>query len=363
MKTIVTIVLLSSVLLLTQRSAAQITISSDDFLTGFNASNNGATFDSGDTTISKGLLATNGVNCTWDFTKMAFTPSISSSTTTMIDYPGGAALANDPAFTSANKVMKDVPTDPTQAITYTFYTINSTGWYMLGITQDSVGTKTKIASYSPALQQYKFPLTYQTVWKSTSSVTQSIFPIPAGVDVGAVVNSVVDSYGALLLPGGGSQPSIRVRSSMAITFSVFGLQVAPPLITYSFDWLTKTGYSAAIATDSAGKPINVSYTAPKGSGSVASLFPMMDDPMTVRLSNNPVSNGETQLYYTMKADGNAQVSMMDALGHDVRMLQNGRVSAGQNIIPIDASALTPGTYFLHIAAEGTTVTRKLVVTR
>ena len=65
----------------------------------------------------------------------------------------------------------------------------------------------------------------------------------------------------------------------------------------------------------------------------------------------------------MKNEGNAQVSLMDALGREVHMLQNGHVQAGQNIIPIDPTKLAAGAYFICINADGITAMRKLIITK
>jgi hypothetical protein len=45
------------------------------------------------------------------------------------------------------------------------------------------------------------------------------------------------------------------------------------------------------------------------------------------------------------------------------MLQNGHAQAGQNVIPIDPTKLSAGTYFIRVNAEGTTATRKLIITK
>ena len=85
--------------------------------------------------------------------------------------------------------------------------------------------------------------------------------------------------------------------------------------------------------------------------------------MNLYLSANPASNTETKIFFTMKNEGNAQVSLMDPLGREVHMLLNGRAVAGQNIIPIDPSKLTSGTYFIRVNADGLTATRKLIITK
>ena len=354
------ILLLGWIICLPVWALSQITLTSDDEASRIGSLPHAHSFDANDTVGLCALAALSGPGLTWDFSGKKFTASPTTSKDTMFDYPGGAALANDPDFLTATKVIKSVPNDATKATTYSFYKINSEGLWSLGESQDSLGVLSKLSWFSPPLQQFKFPLTYQSTWTSTST-ENSKYSKP-GESVSITESTVVDSWGTLILPGWAAEPALRMCTQTTTADSSSGVALFS-FTSKTLNWFTKSGREANIIADKNQVPLGAAYSIPASPNSVASQLPEIEDILTPRLSNNPVSNGETQLYYTMKADGNAQVSMMDALGHDVRMLQNGRVSAGQNIIPIDASALTPGTYFLHIAAEGTTVTRKVVITR
>jgi hypothetical protein len=85
--------------------------------------------------------------------------------------------------------------------------------------------------------------------------------------------------------------------------------------------------------------------------------------LSLTLSSNPSSGSDESISYTLSDAGAAQVMLMDELGRSVRMLQNGRASAGQNVVALDPQSLTPGTYFIRIIADGTSAMQKLVIAR
>jgi hypothetical protein len=88
-----------------------------------------------------------------------------------------------------------------------------------------------------------------------------------------------------------------------------------------------------------------------------------DAGLSLALSGNPASGSEVKAIYTLSTAGTAQVKLTDELGRDVRVLQDGRASAGQNVVAIDPLTVEPGTYFVRVEANGMTAMQKLVVTR
>jgi hypothetical protein len=124
--------------------------------------------------------------------------------------------------------------------------------------------------------------------------------------------------------------------------------------------LTKGAYSATISADTNERATSVGYSKQGTSGVTPEAA--IDDMMNLRLSSNPASNTETHLNFRMTEAGNAQVVLMDPLGKDVLMLHNGFAPTGDNMIPIDPSKLTAGSYFIRATANGVTSTRKLIIT-
>ncbi len=85
--------------------------------------------------------------------------------------------------------------------------------------------------------------------------------------------------------------------------------------------------------------------------------------LNLTLSENPASSSETKVLFTIPDVGFAQILIMDALGRNVRMLQNGFVQSGQNEVTIDPLTLELGTYFVRLTVNGMSAMQKLVIDR
>lgn len=342
-------------------ASAQITVTADEFFAGMTTLNNATTYSSTDLTGLSALIALSGAGKTWDFTSRIYIKDTSGAdnTTTLLTYPGGAALADDPDLTSSTHVIKVVQKDQTQPIIYEFIKFNQTGFWLVGITQDSAGKKSKLFAYVPPSQVYKFPLTYQTAWSSTSDVHAPGF-LP-GASFSEATDAVVDGFGTLKLPGGFSDETLRIKKKSTQTISIPSV-FTQTTVTYSFDNITKTGRSANISADTNQQPTGVSYSVTQPS-SVRNNIPSAEDILNIHLSQNPSANTETTLSYTMKHDGNSQAIMIDPLGNEVWMLHSGFTPAGNNILAIDPAKLSTGIYFIRVTADGVSATRKLIITK
>ncbi len=347
---------------------AQISFSADEYFGSFsNMANTGISYSSSDLSGLDALIAKAGAGMNWDFGNRAYTQDAASASTTTILPPAGAPKADDPDFASATHVLRSTPNDPTKPVGYLFVKFNQDGLWFIGFSQDSAGVKTKIAAYAPPLQQIKFPLQYQQSWQSTSDVHVEGFP--PGTVYTIKDEAIADAYGTLITPTSvhkvpsspmASNDALRVntKTTTTIAFPPFLNQTT---VTYTYQWYTKNGHGATIDADTNKQPTGVSYSV-LGSNAVAN-YSSAEDIMDIRLSVNPASNTETNLFYTMKQDGNSQVSVVDLFGRKVIMLQNGRAVAGQNIIPIDPSKLSAGIYFIRVNADGMTAIRKLIITK
>jgi len=373
MKYFITVLIL---MFLATASNAQISFTSDEFLSGLSQSTTGgSSFSSTDLTGLDALIAKSGAGMTWDFGNRTFTQDAASTpggTETILTYPGGAALANDADFLVSTHVLKSVPNDPTKPTQYVFIKLDQTGYWIVGLSQDSMGVQKKIAAYVPPSQQVKFPLAYQTSWQSTSDIHSPA--LPTGASDTIAIDAVADAFGTLTTPTsahkqGGFSPMasgdalrVKIKNTSSIHISIGPITESIVTVTYSFQYYTKTGHSATIDADTNIKATGAHYSV-QGVNSVADNYSSAENLLNLYLTANPASNTETKLFYTMKNEGNAQVSLMDALGREVHMLQNGHVQAGQNIIPIDPTKLAAGAYFICINADGITAMRKLIITK
>ena len=306
------------------------------------------------------LIALSGAAQTWDFSNQPFIQSnAQSGTQTVLAYPGGAAFASDPDFASATHVVKTVPNDPTLPTTYVFFRFDATGSWLLGSSEDSLGIPKKNFSYTPPYQEYKFPLTYQTAWSSKSSF--NISGLPPGFTDTISDDDIVDGYGTLTTPAPKSSVEcLRVNNKITYTSTFMGFSNSTSL--YTFSWITKSFKSMVVTTDGNKSPYAATYASSEQGGS-NDVLSAAENPLNIHISNNPASNRETQLSFTLKNSGNVQVSLMDALGNQVHLLQRGHVEAGQNIIPIDPTKLPSGSYFVRVNADGMTTIRKLIITK
>jgi len=354
MKYFVTILLL--VLLITP-GHAQLTLTYQDFVLSQQNQVSGQTTYSATTQLAP-FVTTTGAAQTWDFSNVPWVQDApATGTQTILQYPGGAVLANDPDFATSTHVIKNVPADPGTPTTYMFMKINTNGWWLLGVTQDSLGIQKKDFSYTPPYQEYAFPLTYLTAWSSTSNF--NIAGLPDGFVMTISDDDIADGYGTLVSPNpANSVECLRVKNKITSAFSYMGQGQSSS--TYTFSWISKSNKSVVITADKDQVP-QAATLASSSSSAVAEAI--TEDPLQIRISANPVTNRETRLFYTMKTEGNAQVSLMDQLGHEVRLLQNGYAPAGQNFLPIDPTTLSSGTYFLRVNADGVTGIRKLIIAK
>lgn len=369
MKYFVTLLLL---VLFANSSSAQLTFTGDEMLAslGSPAGNQVSYNDSTQLSGLTPLITKTGASQTWDFSNQPWvlsTPTVTGTSTTLV-YPGGAPFANDPDFTASTHVIKTVYSDPKLATNYKFFKLDQTGIWLLGVSQDSFGIKSKLFSYTPPYQEYKFPMTYQTTWQSTSNF--NIPNLPPGYTTTISDDDIVDAYGTLITPyaahkKNGATPlasneCLRVKNKITSATSFMGFKTSTS--TYTYSWITKNNHTAVIVADQNQIPKSATYAISQGSTSVEGLN-VGDNPLNVRISANPISNRETKLSYTIKNGSNAQVTLMDQLGREVHMLQNGPAQSGENIIPLDPTTLASGTYFIRIKADGFTAIRKLIITK
>lgn len=346
MKSFITLFLL----LISVPAFAQITLTSDQFLqTGGAASDS----YSGSTKSPQSLINMTGANQSWDFSGLGFTTKSTGKAAHIAVYPAGAANEGD--FPTATHVSID--TAQPGMIHFTFIKINSSGLYLLGASQDSLGTKRVVQTYTPAYEVYPFPMTYQSAWSSTSTVSP----------LGAVqeVTGLVDGWGTLLIPGSNTYPCLRVKikQKISLTYMGFGYSIT----NYTFNFLTAGLASASIAADSTQKATanGTSFAVPVGTHtgiqqSVASNNSI--DAFGMRLGSNPVS-ATTTLFFTMPSAASVRVTLMDVLGRESRLLLNGVAHTGENTLTVDPATLANGTYFLRVESLGYTATQKLIIAR
>lgn len=312
------------------------------------------------------LIANSGAAKTWDFGGRTYLKdSIGSTKQSYVD-PSTSPMHNDPDFAGATHCIKILGDDSDPTITYSYFKINTDGYYSMGVVTDSMGTKKKTLSYVPPMQSMKFPLTYGTTWSSTSNVNID-FGVP-GATMSMKIDANVDGYGNIVTPTRARKNDnpvqtttecLRIRQAMRTTFTFGGIEVGSGLF-HTYQWISTSAInSAVVSSDTNDTPTSIGYSAPSGSTSI----PMtIEDPLTMKLSANPALSGTT-LSYNLPESGDVKVSMMDNLGREVKMLHNGFAPAGSNVIPIDPSTMANGTYLVRVSSNSFTGTRKLIIAK
>jgi Secretion system C-terminal sorting domain len=148
--------------------------------------------------------------------------------------------------------------------------------------------------------------------------------------------------GATWQQGNQGLPNLGPTSSSITSMQVSGTNLVIGILGINQIWYSPLSYFAS------------SSVAPSAAPSTS---------LNLTISGNPASGSSVTISYTLPASGVAQITLMDELGRDVRVLQNGRASAGQNVVTIDPLSIEQGTYFVRVEAGGMSAMQKLVISR
>jgi hypothetical protein len=74
-------------------------------------------------------------------------------------------------------------------------------------------------------------------------------------------------------------------------------------------------------------------------------------------------NPATRISFSLPRESRARLTVIDQAGRTVAVLTDGRQSAGLHEIQFDASGLASGTYFYRLEADGSSLTRRMVLIR
>jgi hypothetical protein len=326
---------------------AQITITGDQFANAFTQSGGFTSNTYNDTGAAglQSLVIQAGANQTWSFQGLPFVlDTAATDVSSVVAYPGGAAEAS--SFTGATHVQ--VASGGLGVTEYTFYKIDQTGAYLMGTSQDSMGTSSITEMFTPAAEFVAFPLTSQTPpWTSSSTTSIDGFPVTIEDD------GSVDGWGTVEVPGNNSAQCIRVKVKTTVTATFLGNSVS-----YSFLWVTQSAMQAEIDADTNQNATNASYTLPGASNIVLNNTPI--NQYSLSIASNPIS-AATSVSFTLPSESGVRISLMDPLGRESQVLMNGMAHSGVNTLPLDPANLMNGTYFLRIESAGNSSMQKVIV--
>ena len=152
---------------------------------------------------------------------------------------------------------------------------------------------------------------------------------------------------------------LRIRSKNTNTTSVGPISFSN--VSHIYEWMTEGSINASVSSDTNDTPTSVGYSQAGATGSVSSELDA-ENVLKMTISSNP-AHTQTFLGYSLPVHGNVQVSLMNTLGSEVKMLHNGQSPAGTNSVRIDPTTLANGTYFIRVVTDGYSATRKLIITK
>ncbi len=216
---------------------AQITITGDDVSAIFAVGN--STTIKQDTLASSVDIGTPGGNNMWDFTSLQHNvqgeyTSVDPASTLFI-----------PLFPNATFCMHlDDFSQGFEAETWTYASLNGFFNNFGGaLTSSEFPGYYILTTNDPPKETYINPMTYNSQWNQT--YTQTIYLNSTIIDsADATLNVIVDAYGTMTLPGGGSYEALRIRE----TFTIAGITS----VTYSF--LSQNGAQVALYASSSNPP-------------------------------------------------------------------------------------------------------------
>ncbi len=324
--------------LLVSPAFGQLTITSSNFQALIGSTQNITAYTSQDTTGLRALINTSGSNQTWNVGVRTYQSGTSS--TTFLNYLGGAPLANDPAFSGSNTVTRGKSPSSPNITSWGFYKLDATGFTLYGFVIDSSGTYSKF-TYSPPLLGFKLPMTFNTAWNGTTTTN---FP---GGSFTEIYDELVDGYGTVTTPAG-NVSCLRLREKTTTQFSFGGITFSTTGYDYAF--IGQDGFSyAEIHADSTKNPQSVSYF----QKTVTSVARSSDiPPNSFELAQNYPNpfNPSTTIEFSLPRSGYTNLKVFNTLGEEVATLVAGNLSAGRYKAQWNANGLTSGVYFYQLQA-------------
>jgi hypothetical protein len=208
---------------------------------------------------------------------------------------------------------------------------------------------------NPASIEMQLPMTYNTTWFQ-SYVTTSSYPGNPTAQTNYSINVVVDAWGTMTLPGGGSFEALRIRkSTSAIGYTD---------VQYSF--LAKNGANVSVWTSDPNPPTSgvidvdgYSWNTPFTSD----VEQISGPPQDFNLAQNYPNpfNPSTKIEYSIPQSSFVQLKVYDILGNEVATLVNEEQAVGSYRADFSGAGLSSGMYIAKLQAGNYTKTIKMTL--
>jgi hypothetical protein len=239
----------------------------------------------------------------------------------------------------------------------------SWSYFSLGSNMGNMGQATTSGAFqgvftvinNPASIQMQLPMTYNTTW-SQSYVTTTSYPGNPTAQTNYSINVVVDAWGTMTMPGGGSFEALRIReSTSAIGYTD---------VQYSF--LAKNGANVSVWTSDPNPPTSgvidvdgYSWNTPF----TTDVEQISGLPQGFNLTQNYPNpfNPTTKIEYNLPEQSIVQLKVYDILGNEVAILVDGEQFAGSYRVDFNGEGLASGLYIARLQAGNSTKTIKMTL--
>lgn len=359
-----TAVLVISVVVFTEETRAQITITSTD-ASAINAVGTVVTTHRDSTTTSIDIGSPGATS--WDFSALhsnsanTFTSVIpSSSPYYLSDFPTANVVFNFDNIIGGN---------PGQGWAYSTQDGNGNTYrqngavFMTIIAQDT----THIYSvFTPTRLDLPLPFTYNSQWGS--DFTSSYFAhCTCGVDVVAsplihAETVLVDAYGPMTKPGGTIVQALRVRRDDR--YSTNGGSSTGRIVSYSF--MTKSGAVVTVVARDTTAPNSGSIQTNGITWSTTTLLGVEDNNQlstgySLRQNYPNPFNPTTTIQFSLPRGSYVVLKLFNMLGEEMTTLVSGELDAGMHKIQWNGAGAASGVYFYRLQAGDFVQTRRLVL--
>ncbi len=187
------------------------------------------------------------------------------------------------------------------------------------------------------------------------------------INMSFIAISLIDGWGKLITPMDQYASVLRLRlvvntnSRFDIHTILTGWSMAQEDKTsdtsYTFLGQNSKTDLMSINTDTLGNPVEIRYR-------VGAVYPAAINEVSKENSftifPNPASDKLT-ISFALNLNANAEISLVDVTGKEVKHFENGNLKSGENRISFSTDGLEKGIYFCQIKGEGINAVKKVII--
>jgi hypothetical protein len=318
----------------------------------------------GDTTGFDLKETTNGANATWDWSSLTLNAAINQRIGEVND--ASADVVYSPLGATHNFEIQDYLNQ--------YYNFSATVKHSQGFRYTTAGTELAIVEFdSASYNMMEYPFDYTDMINNTIAGTTTlnlqgnIQTAPSTQGTGVIE---YDGYGTLMLPDTTFTNVARIhqRDSVRAPFAIPVGNV--DFVVDRYDYYDPTNLDIPVFICSRVRiytggllpqfdPVVSIYSAVPLAVSNLSTNDIESIENSIEIFPNPATSNFT-LRFDTKDASNSEIKLVDLTGKTVQIIANG-TSKGLNTFNINTTSLTKGVYFVEIAGNENTITKKVII--